>query len=138
MIDEARSGESPTTGAPIIASDRDAGAITASISNAKRARVLDDIEFKNCSLSDTRLPTGPFVMVTNPPYGLRIGESGPLKNLYATLGRVIRGATAGCSLALLSADKALDAQLKLPLEEIFRTTNGGVPVRLIRSVLINA
>jgi putative N6-adenine-specific DNA methylase len=138
MIDEARSGESPTTEAPIIASDRDAGAITASISNAKRARVLDDIEFKNCSLSDTELPIGHFVMVTNPPYGLRIGESGPLKNLYATLGRIIREAPAGCSLALLSADKALDAQLKLPLEEIFRTTNGGVPVRLIRSVLINA
>ena len=138
MVDDARSGESAMTEAPIIASDRDAGAITASISNAKRARVLDDIEFTNCSLSDTKLPAGHFVMVTNPPYGLRIGESGPLKNLYATLGRVIREATAGCSLALLSADKALDAQLKLPLQEIFRTTNGGVPVRLIRSVLINA
>jgi hypothetical protein len=34
-------------------------------------------------------------------------------------------------LALLSADRELDAQLRLDLEEVFRTTNGGIPVRLV-------
>ncbi|MGH7709809.1 MAG: hypothetical protein ACREOG_00905, partial [Gemmatimonadaceae bacterium] len=33
--------------------------------------------------------------------------------------------------ALLSAQPELDAQLALPLQEAFRTTNGGLNVRLV-------
>jgi putative N6-adenine-specific DNA methylase len=62
---------------------------------------------------------------------MRVGESGPLRNLYAQLGRVVREGAPGYRLALLSADKALEAQLRLDLTEVFRTTNGGIPVRLV-------
>ena len=133
LVDEARSNESPAAEARIIASDRDAGAVTAAKSNAMRARVLDDIEIEHRSLSDADLPEGKGWVVSNPPYGLRVGESAPLRNLYARLGRIIREDAPGYVLALLSADKALDVQLKLPLQEIFRTSNGGIPVRLVKS-----
>jgi len=131
MIHDARSKESPQSAARIIASDRDPGAVAATISNAKRARTLDDIEIENRSLSEMEVPEGPGWIVSNPPYGLRVGESCPLRNLYARLGQIVRNEAKESTLALLSADKSLDAQLKLPLKEIFRTTNGGIPVRLI-------
>ena len=131
MIDQSRNTETPRATGPIIASDRDAGAVTASISNAKRAGVTEDIDIQNKSLSDVELPEGDGWIVSNPPYGLRIGETAPLRNLYARLGKIVREDAAGYSLALLSADKALEAQLKIPLKEIFRTTNGGIPVRLV-------
>ena len=129
--DEARSKVVPAAGAPLVASDRDAGAVAAAISNAERAGVRDDIEISERAISDARYPQPPGLIITNPPYGMRVGESGPLRNLYAQLGRVVREAAPGYRLALLSADKALDAQLRLDLTEVFRTTNGGIPVRLV-------
>jgi putative N6-adenine-specific DNA methylase len=129
--DEARQRQLTKSPAKIIASDRDAGAVTASISNASRAQVLDDIEIENRSVSDVEFPPERGWVVTNPPYGLRVGESGPLKNLYSRIGRIMREKGAGYGLALLSADRGLESQLDLELDEVFRTTNGGIPVRLI-------
>jgi putative N6-adenine-specific DNA methylase len=131
LIDDARSGELPHARSPIIASDRDAGAVTAAIENARRAGVASDIVIENHSLSEMKAPAEQGWIVSNPPYGLRVGDAGPLKNLYARLGQIIRAHAPKLSLALLSADKSLDAQLRTPLEEVFRTTNGGIPVRLV-------
>ncbi|HZJ00377.1 MAG TPA: hypothetical protein VFD22_06920 [Gemmatimonadaceae bacterium] len=127
----AKSSERSRAEPGIFASDRDAGATTATIENANRAGVLEDIEVENRSLSEVDLPDREGWIVTNPPYGLRIGESGRLRNLYARLGQIVREAKAGYTLGLLSADKALDAQLGIALEEVFRTTNGGIPVRMV-------
>lgn len=130
-VDHARSSERSRAESRILASDRDAGATTATIENANRAGVLEDIEVENHSLSEVELPDLEGWIVTNPPYGLRIGESGRLRNLYARLGQIVREAKAGYTLGLLSADKALDAQLGIALKEVFRTTNGGIPVRMV-------
>ena len=54
-----------------------------------------------------------------------------IKSLDAQLGKLLRGPAAGYRIALLSADKTLEAQLRTDLREVFRTTNGGIPVRLV-------
>ena len=131
MIDSAREAELKKTPAPIFASDRDAGAVDAAKANAARAGVEADIEIDKRAVSDIEFPKEPGWLVTNPPYGLRVGEAGPLKNLYARLGKILEERAPGYVLGLLSADRALDAQLGLDLREVFRTTNGGIPVRLV-------
>ena len=73
-------------------------------------------------------PTG--LVAVNPPYGVRVGERDRLRNLYAQLGKLLHARFAGWRLALLSADRTLDAQVGLGLEEVLHTTNGGIPVRL--------
>ena len=70
-------------------------------------------------------------MVINPPYGVRVGERGPLRNLYAALGRTLRARAPGWTLALLSPDAGLERQVGFPLDELLRTSNGGIPVRLV-------
>jgi 23S rRNA G2445 N2-methylase RlmL len=60
-----------------------------------------------------------------------VGEAAPLKNLYARLGTILREQAKGYVLALLSADRSLEAQLRMELQEVFRTNNGGIPVRLV-------
>ena len=67
----------------------------------------------------------------NPPYGERIGESDAIRNLYAKAGNVARAKFAGWSFAMLSPGKTLESQVKLTLEEKFKTSNGGIPVRLV-------
>ena len=70
--------------------------------------------------------------ITNPPYGARVSAGSEVRNLYAQLGNVARAKCAGWTIAFLSADRAMEAQLKLPLSEALRFRNGGIPVRLIQ------
>ena len=121
--------------APIIASDRDAGAVAAARSNAERAGVAGDVEVVQRPLSALEAPAGPGWLVSNPPYGARVGESGPLRDLYARLGQVARARLGGWTVALLTADPRLDAQLRLQLAERFRTSNGGIRVRCTAGVV---
>jgi putative N6-adenine-specific DNA methylase len=120
---------------PIVASDRDAGAIAAAQANAERAGVSANIAFRRQALSALDVPAVAGLLLTNPPYGARVSDRRQLRDLYASLGNVARARCPGWTLAFLSADGALDAQLKLDLDEVLRFRNGGIPVRLVRSVL---
>ena len=131
LLTEAEERVLPSAPGPIVASDRDAGAVAAAQSNAERAGVAADIEISEAAVSDASYPQPPGWIVSNPPYGLRLGESGPLRNLYSQIGRIVREGVPGYRLALLSADPALEGQLRLALEEVFQTTNGGIPVHLV-------
>ena len=126
----ARAESLPRARVPILASDRDAGAIAAARANAERAGVLADIEFRRCALSAVEPPALPGLLLTNPPYGARIGERAALRNLYAQFGNVARRRFAGWTVAFLSADRALEAQVELPLGPVLRFRNGGIPVEL--------
>jgi len=121
----------PSAPAPIHASDRDAGAIESARANAARAGVADDIAFACAPLSSVQPPTGRGLLITNPPYGVRVGESGPLRDLYARLGQFARERCPGWRVAMLSADPALEAQTALRLRPALVTTNGGLAVRLM-------
>lgn len=116
----------------IAASDRDAGAIEAARSNAERAGVAGDIELKVQSISAAvAVAGGPGALITNPPYGERLGDTAGIRDLYAQIGNVARKHFPGWTFGMLSPDKALDVQTKLVLGERFKTTNGGIPVRLV-------
>jgi putative N6-adenine-specific DNA methylase len=129
----AAAAELPRSAVAIAGHDRDAGAISAALSNAARAGVADDVEFSRRSLSELAVDTSEGWLVTNPPYGARIGERTALRDLYATLGRVLHERRPKWHLTMLSADRMLDAQLRMPLHDTLRTTNGGIPVRVASS-----
>jgi len=130
-VDEARAAILPSSPVPVAGSDRDAGAVEAARANAERAGVGADVAFAVRPLSALEAPAGPGLLVCNPPYGVRVGESDALRNLYATLGRVARARCPGWTLALLGADRKLEGQVGIGFDEAFRTSNGGIPVRLL-------
>jgi len=122
----------PSAGGPIQGSDRDAGAIEAARGNAARAGVTDDVALAVHALSAAPIPPHERGwIVTNPPYGVRVGESGRVRDLWAQLGKVLRARAPGWHVALLSPDQALERQLGIPLRLVARTTNGGIPVRIV-------
>jgi putative N6-adenine-specific DNA methylase len=119
----------PTAPSIIVGSDRDAGAIGAAMANADRAGVRDDIRFEVRALSavdDAADAMGD--IVTNPPYGVRVGEVTRLRDLYARFGQVLRAKYPGWRLTMLSANERLERELRLGLQELLRTRNGGIPV----------
>ena len=124
----ARAG-APTT---IVGADRDAGAIEAALANAERAGVARNIAFATQSISAAVFPAGAAGwVVTNPPYGVRVGDSDRVRDLWAQLGHVLRARARGWRVALMSPDAALERQLGLGLTVVAQTTNGGIPVRLV-------
>jgi putative N6-adenine-specific DNA methylase len=131
LVAGARAGERPRSPVPIAGRDRDAGAITAATANAERAGVSGDIEFDVRAISALEPAAPPGLVASNPPYGVRVGETDALRNLYAQLGNVLRAKRSGWRLALLSADRGLERQLRLELEERLATKNGGIPVHLV-------
>ena len=116
-------------------SDRDAGAIEAAIANAERAGVAGDIAFTRRALSAIEPPPGPGWVVTNPPYGARVGERDSLRNLYSQLGKVLKAKCPGWEVALLSADSHLDSRLGMRLATLLKTRNGGIAVRAAAGVV---
>jgi putative N6-adenine-specific DNA methylase len=132
MLEKAQDRVLPRATAPIMASDRDAGAIEAARANAERAGVAADIEFTHTALSGIAPPAASRGwLVTNPPYGVRVGDTKALRDLYAQLGNVARRSCPDWTIAMLSASAELERQVKVPFTVAIKTRNGGVPVRIV-------
>lgn len=131
---DAAAVELASAPAAITGQDRDAGAIAAALANAERAGVAADIVFRQAPISDVPRDDGRGWVVTNPPYGARLGARDGLRDLYAVIGRVMREQRPGWGLTMLSADRMLEGQLDIAMVEVLRTTNGGLPVRVMRAL----
>ncbi len=134
VCDAAQAGERPSTASlvRIIAADRDAGGIEATRANAERAGVGADIEIKTQSISDLEAPGGAGWLVTNPPWGVRVGDQTKLRDLYARLGQVARKSLPGWRVAILAPEaSSLARATQLPLTPALRTVNGGIPVAIL-------
>jgi len=117
----------------IMGSDRDPEIIDAARANARAAGVGEMIRFEVAAATSAPLPDTPGWIVTNPPYGGRLGDRRSLKGLYRALGGAMRGPWAGWRLAMLAGDPALPRHLGIPLDEAFSTPAGGIRVRLFTS-----
>jgi putative N6-adenine-specific DNA methylase len=112
--------------------DRDAGAIESAGANADRAGVGESLSLHVHSLSALELPERVRGwVVTNPPYGVRVGDAGRVRDLWGRLGRVLRERAPGWRVTLFSPSPALDRQLRLPTRVVAETSNGGLPVRIV-------
>jgi len=119
----------------IMGSDRDAGAIRAAQANAERAGLPGCIEFSSRAISAIDPPPGPGWVVTNPPYGVRVSQTKDLRNLYAQFGKVMRAKCPGWRVTMVCDGVRLIRNTGLGFDQGIPTTNGGLKVRLVRSVV---
>ena len=136
LISKAENEIVPTaSGRAILGADRDAGATAAAARNAERAGVSSDVQLATQPVSATLdslsdLDEEGWVL-TNPPYGIRVGER-DLRNLYARLGSIVEKKR-GWRLGVLAAEPALARQARVTLRSRFETRNGGIPVQFLAS-----
>jgi putative N6-adenine-specific DNA methylase len=135
LLDAADAAALPRAPAAIIGADRDAGAVASARENAARAGVDQDIEFRRAAISTLSAPAERGWVTSNPPYGVRVGERGELRNLYARLGQVARKTLAGWHMTLLVPAAPLERETGLTWRQCFRARNGGLPVRAITTVV---
>ena len=87
---DAESAAADSLRAKIIATDIDAGAVQAARQNAAAAGVENFIEFAACDFAETLVPEGGGVVVFNPEYGERLGETQALVPVYRRIGDFLK------------------------------------------------
>jgi putative N6-adenine-specific DNA methylase len=131
----AAAAREPGSAPDISGSDRDGGAVRLASENAARASVARSVRLERRAVSSLEPPRGPGFVVTNPPYGRRLGEGRELRDLYARFGDVLRERCAGWRVAILCADKRLLAATRLELDTSLSFVNGGLRVHVARGMV---
>lgn len=112
--------------------DRDPEALRAAKENAKQAGVYELIKFQRLDVSRLQAPAPTGVVITNPPYGERLGAMDSLKETYADLSHLFKKEFKGWSCWLLSGNEELTKALHLKAGRKFRVFNGDLDCRLLR------
>lgn len=118
--------------APIFASDRDVGALESASSNAERAGVREMLTLNEAPLSAAPgLDADAGWIVTNPPYGKRMGKK--LQPLFQRLGTVLRERS-DWKFACVFPDGDLPRRMGVNLKSALMSDHGGTKVRFFRRV----
>ncbi len=111
--------------------DRNDGAIRGARENASRADVADWCRFERQAISDLEPPHGPpGIVLTNPPYGGRIGDRKLLFGLYGSLGRVLAERFSDWRIGIVTSDGGLAKATGLELTPSGPVSHGGTKITL--------
>ncbi len=107
-------------------------AVRAAGANLERAGVADRVQIRHGELRDVEAPWDDAgVVVTNPPYGERLGEAGELGPFYELLGDVLKRRFPGWSAWVLSGNPALAKRIGLRPARRHVLHNGPIECRLL-------
>lgn len=112
--------------------DSDEQVIAWAAENAEHAGLSDVISLQTSSLEQFANPCGsaPCVVVTNPPYGERMGNFNELIALYTTLGVKLRTLFTNGRAAVISSSPELLSCLRLSQDKSYRLFNGALECQL--------
>jgi putative N6-adenine-specific DNA methylase len=129
LRDEARSLER-TQIAPIVGADLSAEQLAVALRNVERAGVARHVQLMQSSVEHLRPASEAGLLVTNPPYGKRVGagDGGSLKTLYRALAAGLGGPFARWRAAVLVEDRSLLYELGMKTETAQGLSNGGLRV----------
>ena len=118
----------------ILGSDRSAAAIRAATENAERAGVSGAVRFERMDALRVEPLQPPGWLVSNPPYGVRLGDADEARTLLTEFGQRLRHLFGGWHLGLLAPAK-FQRLPGIPLESGPRTTNGGLRVQVLTGLV---
>jgi 23S rRNA (guanine2445-N2)-methyltransferase / 23S rRNA (guanine2069-N7)-methyltransferase len=117
----------------ILGSDIDGDAVRMAIANGEQAGLADWLHMEKRALDAVAAPRGATgLVVTNPPYGERIGAESGLPELYSALGRTLREHFQGWQAAILTGNPPLARNLGIYAKRTHRVFNGSIECRLLR------
>lgn len=120
----------------LVGFDESPPALAAAKANAMRAGVPALIELEGASLAGLARPEGlpdtlRGLVMTNPPYGERLGELPELVRLYAQLGERVKTAFPGWQLAVFTANPDLGHRIGLRAHKRYSLRNGPLEAKLL-------
>lgn len=119
---------------PIYGSDVHAGAVKIARQALQQAGYADVIQVQvlavNQVQAEAELQVG--LVVTNPPYGERLGEEDEVKALYVQIGETLKRQFVGWQAAVLTCNKELGLYLGLKAKRDHAFFNGAMECKLFR------
>jgi 23S rRNA (guanine2445-N2)-methyltransferase / 23S rRNA (guanine2069-N7)-methyltransferase len=114
--------------------DGDKQAVKEAKHNARRAGIESLVQFETRMLRATEPERGakPGLILTNPPYGKRIGEAGELSALYAELGDTLKRHFPGWQAAVFTGEPELGKRMGLRAHKVNMFYNGPLACQLLQ------
>ena len=108
--------------------DIDEASIHAAKANAQMAGVGNDIVFEQKDVKDLWIDQQYGIVITNPPYGMKLGDFQEMNQIYIALHKTFRKKT-GWSIYVLTADKKFPDYFKRAWpDRVRKLYNGGIEV----------
>lgn len=126
----AQARRQPARALDIFGSDIVGEQVKRSRSNLEAAGLADCVTLDRADLLEREAPAAEGVMVTNPPYGVRIGEAEELAAFYPQLGDALKKRWSGWRCYLFSGDVALPKLIGLKASKRTPLFNGALECRL--------
>ncbi len=140
LWDELKAGARARERAPselrIYGSDLYGEALKTARTNIAAAGFEGAIELKQANLLELPSPAATGVIVTNPPYGVRLGAEGELAAFYPRLGDALKQRFSGWRAYILSSDFALPKLIRLTPSRRTPLYNGALECRLYEFKLV--
>jgi 23S rRNA (guanine2445-N2)-methyltransferase len=127
---EAEAAVHPARPLPLYGSDAEPSAIRAALPNLRAAGLEGLITLECRNLLDVRPPTGQGVLLTNPPYGERIGDREKLAEQYPEWGSWLKRHFAGWRACIFTAETELPTLMRLKPKRRTPLYNGPLECRL--------
>jgi 23S rRNA (guanine2445-N2)-methyltransferase len=128
--------ERPRTALPIYGSDLYGEELKTARANLAAAGLENVIRLKQANVLEISAPAASGVIVTNPPYGVRLGESSALAEFYPKLGDALKQKFSGWRAYILSSDRALPKLIHLAASKRTPLFNGALECRLYEFKLV--
>lgn len=134
-----RKKDPATLGIRFQGTDREQKAIASARENIKRAGLTDVIDVSMSSFQEHEFdiqPDVPGLVITNPPYGERLGDEMVLIALYRQLGEWVVNHVRGWQFMMLTSNDHLARQIPARPEKSTRVINGGIECRAYQFPLL--
>ncbi|HIK33420.1 MAG TPA: RNA methyltransferase [Oscillatoriales cyanobacterium M59_W2019_021] len=132
LCQEALEGQLDELPAPIWGSDRERAAIDLATTNASNCGVADFIQLKQMDFSQLEAPGDRGILICNPPYGERLGNTEELGGLYKQLGDTFKQRFKGWTAFILTGNKELAKRVGLRASRRFPVENGAIACTLLK------
>ena len=136
LVREAQARRRPPAKLPIFGSDIVADQIERSRQNLAAAGLDECVTLARGDVLDLEAPAAGGVMVTNPPYGVRLGEAEALAEFYPKLADALKRRWTGWRCYILSGDMNLPKAMRLKASRRTPLFNGALECRLFEYVMV--
>jgi putative N6-adenine-specific DNA methylase len=128
--DDAQRAELSPQALPIFGSDLYGSQLQLARHNLAAAGLQDAVQLKQANVLEVSAPAPGGILVTNPPYGVRLGEQQDLEAFYPKLGDTLKQRFAGWQAAIFTADLRLPKLIGLKPARRIPLYNGALECRL--------
>jgi len=136
ILDEARAAERAVGPCAIYGSDLYGRVLDLARANLEAGGIAEAVELTQANVLERAVPVPAGVIVTNLPYGTRVGDFDELADLYPRLGDTLKQRFAGWRAYLFSADTRLPKLIGLAASRRTPLFNGALECRLYEYKMI--